>query len=148
MSECRFRQVFAELVWIWCPDTGEMLWDDDGQLERKFYRSEHWRRYRLRKLEATGYSCESCDSEYQWGYDRPRIHHLSYERLGCERLGDCLALCEECHTAAHSDARRPAAAIHADRECGGHPGVGLLGLTEGHVLCVPEGKVPRFEGGF
>jgi len=111
MNERPFRQVFAELVWIWCPDTGEMLWDDDGRLDRRYYRSEHWKSYRSRKIVEAGWRCQVCGCEFQWGIDIPQVHHRAYSRdngrtvLGTERLADCSCLCQACHTAEHDRLR-------------------------------------------
>jgi hypothetical protein len=33
-----------------------------------------------------------------------RVHHLTYDRLGCERMSDLVALCDACHTDAHGTA--------------------------------------------
>lgn len=31
------------------------------------------------------------------------MHHLTYERLGCEWLTDLVALCKDCHEQEHDD---------------------------------------------
>ena len=103
-----FREVFDRLGRIWCADTHEMLWEEEGQLHRRYYRTEHWRRYRRRKIAAADERCQLCGRRFEWGYDLPRVHHLSYVRedgrttLGRERLSDCLCLCEECHALEHA----------------------------------------------
>lgn len=58
--------------------------------------SPAWRRLRAGVLGRAGGRCESC------GAPGPlAVHHLTYERLGRERLGDLRALCARCHTRAH-----------------------------------------------
>ena len=96
-----FRRVFDSVDAIFCADTAECFWND-GRLDRKYYRSEHWKQYRRRKLEAADYRCEVCGKEFQWGHDEPRCHHLTYDNLGAEALEDSIALCSECHGLEHA----------------------------------------------
>lgn len=60
--------------------------------------SEKWQRRRRAVLERSRGQCE-------WCCERPiaEIHHLTYERLGDEKLSDLAGLCSDCHTWAHSD---------------------------------------------
>jgi hypothetical protein len=61
-----------------------------------------WRRRRAAAIRRAGRRCQRC------GVRGPLdVHHLTYRRLGRERPGDLLALCESCHGALHG---RPAGA--------------------------------------
>ena len=55
-----------------------------------------WRRRRRRAIGRAGRRCQRC------GAPGPLdVHHLTYARLGRERAGDLLAVCESCHRALH-----------------------------------------------
>ena len=97
-----FRSVFDSVACVFCPDTLECLWDDGKGLDRKYYRSRHWKLYRHRKIAAADYRCEVCGKEFQWGHDEPRCHHRTYDTLGKEVLQDCSVLCGECHGLEHA----------------------------------------------
>ncbi len=43
-----------------------------------------------------GPRCQACG-----GAERLEVHHLTYERLGYERLTDLMVLCHACHAEAH-----------------------------------------------
>ena len=61
-------------------------------------RCGYWQNLRHRKFEAAGWKCEIC------GNSGPLdAHHLHYDTLGLEELGDLQALCRDCH--AHTDTR-------------------------------------------
>ena len=44
-----------------------------------------------------GYKCSKCAVKGE----RLTVHHLTYERLGCELLSDLTPLCRGCHNEAH-----------------------------------------------
>jgi hypothetical protein len=101
-----FRRVFDGIECLLCPDTAEAFWND-GRLDRKYYKSRHWKLYRSRKIAATSAAgepprCEVCGKEFQWGHDEPRIHHLTYDTLTLEEPEDCIAVCGECHDLEHA----------------------------------------------
>lgn len=58
--------------------------------------SPRWAHYRLRVLARDSYRCTRCGDTQSL-----ECHHLTYERLGHERLADCVTLCHECHRAVH-----------------------------------------------
>jgi hypothetical protein len=60
-----------------------------------YYLSLHWQRAWARTMERAGHTCEICGSEAR------NVHHLTYERLGGERISDLLALCRQCHLDIH-----------------------------------------------
>lgn len=58
-----------------------------------------WQDKRRRVLFRDGNQCQHCGSrEYL------EVHHLSYARLGCERLADLITLCRTCHQKQHQPA--------------------------------------------
>jgi hypothetical protein len=65
-----------------------------------YLQTDAWRARRERTLLLAGYTCQHCGRA-----KATDAHHLTYDRLGCERDGDLLALCEPCHGALHG---RPA----------------------------------------
>jgi len=62
-----------------------------------YLQSAHWQEVRKRKLKQAGYKCEACGAKVKLD-----IHHLTYQRLGKERLSDLQALCRSCHRKAES----------------------------------------------
>lgn len=64
---------------------------------RKTYMaSPEWKAKRKEKLQEVGQRCQGCSSD-----ERLEVHHLTYERLGHERLEDLMVLCHTCHAAEH-----------------------------------------------
>lgn len=63
----------------------------------KYINSDAWRAMRSRVLERDSCRCRDC------GHTSPRnhVHHLTYARLGRERLDDLVTLCKACHDAVH-----------------------------------------------
>ena len=65
---------------------------------RAYLASEQWQRVRRAALSHAGYRCARCQAR-----SNPRariyleVHHLTYERLGRERLEDLEVLCTNCH---------------------------------------------------
>ena len=90
-----FLMAFSLLVaWLWLrlPRLTPRQW-----WYRYWYlRSPHWRETRLRKLRAVGFKCEKCEAG-----GRLDIHHLTYTRIGREKLSDLQVLCRKCHKAEH-----------------------------------------------
>ena len=74
--------------------------------------SDEWKKLRTRvRRRARGW-CERCKVG-----PRADIHHLTYERLGNERLDDLVAVCRECHEYLHGRrAQDPAAVAYTERE--------------------------------
>jgi hypothetical protein len=65
-----------------------------------FYRavmgSGRWRRRRAAAIRRAGRRCQRCGARGPLD-----VHHLTYRRLGRERPGDLVAVCERCHSALH-----------------------------------------------
>lgn len=58
--------------------------------------TKHWRKVRLRKLNAVGWHCERCDSK-----EELQVHHNHYKTLWHETNDDLTVYCRECHMFAH-----------------------------------------------
>ena len=64
--------------------------------------SDHWQRFRRLALSAAGHRCARCDDDGRTTIDVfLEVHHLTYERLGRERLEDVEVLCTNCHMVEH-----------------------------------------------
>lgn len=86
-----------------------------------YMRSPEWEERRQERLALDGRRCTGCGSD---GSDsRLEVHHLTYERFGCERLEDLMTLCHFCHC----------------REHGNTPTVGVAPVV------VPPEEAERFE---
>ncbi len=59
-------------------------------------RSHRWFALRLRVLVRSGGICERCGERAMVD-----VHHLTYRRLGHERMGDVLGVCRPCHRELH-----------------------------------------------
>ena len=77
------------------------------EYETKYLFSIHWREFRERVLtsqrERLGRNiCERCppDANEKLATDL-HVHHLTYERLGEERMEDVAILCRKCHDKIH-----------------------------------------------
>jgi len=58
--------------------------------------SKAWKRMRSKYEAKYPKRCYICD-----GREKIHLHHKTYKRLGKERLGDLVWLCEECHAIIH-----------------------------------------------
>jgi len=56
-----------------------------------------WAETRDLAIRLAGGRCQRC------GEPASEVHHLTYERLGCERLRDLMPICERCHQNIHEE---------------------------------------------
>lgn len=64
----------------------------------EYLKTKHWKSFRLKALKHHGKVCMMCGiKEVPYFH----VHHLTYERLGCEKFKDVVVLCEECHNQVH-----------------------------------------------
>lgn len=63
-----------------------------------YLRTPRWRELRQRVLDRDGWLCQECLAPAE------HIHHLTYAHHGDERLYELVALCFDCHDAAHDGA--------------------------------------------
>lgn len=59
---------------------------------REYLHSSAWQIRRACKLEQAKHCCQICGDR-----ERLSVHHLTYERLGCELSEDLLVVCNGCH---------------------------------------------------
>lgn len=64
----------------------------------KYLQSRHWQAFRLKALRHYGKKCHLCGTKEVPYF---HVHHLTYERVGEEKLSDVVVLCEECHNEVH-----------------------------------------------
>lgn len=79
----------------------------------EYLASEHWREVRLR------FAASGRPQRCACGAPRQALHHLTYVRLGCERLEDLVAVCNACHRKLHRKDRalqRQAMAVHCAKK--------------------------------
>lgn len=69
-----------------------------------YLKSPEWRAKRFERLMLDSFSCQMCG---QHG-GVLNIHHLTYKRLGHEKMGDLLTLCPACHEKIHEALRKQA----------------------------------------
>lgn len=67
----------------------------------RYLNSSAWKAKRLDALDAADHKCNGCGAD-----DALQVHHLTYERLGFERLTDLMVLCEQCHALEHGKSMR------------------------------------------
>jgi len=61
-----------------------------------YLKTDHWSCLRAAILERDGHKCQDCNSSR-----RLDVHHLTYERRGCELPEDLITLCRDCHGKRH-----------------------------------------------
>lgn len=80
---------------------------------QEYMNSPAWTAKRQQRLDLDGYKCRTCGCTFDV---RPlQVHHVTYERLGHEDLGDLITLCSTCHEAITDVMRRRR---YADRRIG------------------------------
>jgi len=68
---------------------------------QEYLRTPHWREIRTDKLIKARWVCEECKrGEYGIQLD---VHHLTYDRIGNERMSDLKVLCHDCHEKVHEN---------------------------------------------
>lgn len=66
-----------------------------------YFRTEHWRKVRASAVQAAQGRCRLCAAKGPL-----QVHHATYERVGCEREADVVALCDGCHARFHGKQAR------------------------------------------
>lgn len=74
---------------IKCKDTGET-----AREYKDYLKTQHWKSLRERVAKAYSYTCNNCGVNVSQGYE---IHHLTYKRVGNEKMDDLVCLCRNCH---------------------------------------------------
>ena len=88
------------------PERIRKLRGDDEEVQRlralpyaEYLETDHWTRLRDLAMERDGHECRMCRSRRTLN-----VHHLTYDRRGCELLLDLITLCRRCHEAQHNKA--------------------------------------------
>lgn len=75
------------------------MMDTKSDEYQKYINSAQWKRLRKYAIEQAGGVCQQCGvTKYSRALE---VHHLTYERLGKERLSDLKVLCDICHKGKH-----------------------------------------------
>ncbi len=59
----------------------------------EYLKSDAWKLKRLSKIQSVGYKCQRCNATDKL----LQVHHLTYDRLGHERMDDLKVVCLDCH---------------------------------------------------
>lgn len=62
----------------------------------EYINSPKWQRVRAIRLRKDKFTCQQCG-----GKNELNVHHLTYKRLGRERIEDLITLCVRCHNDTH-----------------------------------------------
>ena len=62
----------------------------------EYINSVEWEEKRQLRLRMDGFRCHKCGSAINL-----QVHHITYERLGNELMGDLITLCRNCHKRLH-----------------------------------------------
>lgn len=65
----------------------------DKTFYHKYLKSPQWAAKRELYFSRFGRYCKACGT----AYGPIQLHHMTYDRLGRERLSDLVALCSKCH---------------------------------------------------
>jgi hypothetical protein len=75
--------------------------------------SPEWKAIRQIKLRQSSHKCEGCLNA-----SRLQIHHLTYKRIGREKMSDLMVLCDNCHGQVHEMWKRmPKFTVSQIRHC-------------------------------
>lgn len=72
------------------------LTQEEKENYEAYLKSFHWHFMIRLKRESVGNKCEKCESSHNL-----QVHHLTYDRIGHERLDDLQVLCEYHHKEIH-----------------------------------------------
>ena len=79
-----------------CKDTGEEV-----KTYQEYLLTTHWKDFKTKKYKSkVKYRCVCCET-----HKGLQLHHNTYEKIGCERLGDVVWLCTSCHATVHQVAK-------------------------------------------
>jgi hypothetical protein len=68
----------------------------DSPEHRRYLRSPEWKARRMAAIVRAGFRCGDC-GRVVFDARKLQAHHLTYERLGCERPEDIAIRCARCH---------------------------------------------------
>lgn len=100
VRECKRKKLVPLLYDLWLEQGrgGESESSDDQWVDYDAYmQSDEWKSIREARLKKDNYRCHLCG-----GTDNLVVHHLTYDRLGREKLSDLITLCSACHEKQHA----------------------------------------------
>lgn len=77
---------------IICKDTGET-----AKTYAEYLKTDHWKRIKEWMYKTFPYECKCCGKR-----SILTVHHLTYVRVGNEKLTDLVYLCDHCHKQVHA----------------------------------------------
>lgn len=92
----------------------------DSWYRWQYLRTRHWRELTQAVRARAGNACEVCGHPATSRRDPAHVlhvHHVTYDRVGEERLEDVQAVCASCHSTVHVS-NRPAGTRRATRPTG------------------------------
>lgn len=64
----------------------------------EYLQTKHWKTFSKERMREADYKCKKCGrSDIELN-----VHHLTYERRGCELVSDVVVLCKACHLETHN----------------------------------------------
>lgn len=98
------NDIFYGLVLLICIITSYLIGFVVGIYRFKEYKDKYknyldspfWRDFRIKVLKQDDFRCVRCGSEINLD-----VHHLTYKRVGKEKIHDCVTLCRTCHNTLH-----------------------------------------------
>ena len=76
---------------IICKDTNEVF-----NKYSDYLKSRHWAKFKAKYRSKAIYQCCLCEST-----EKLQLHHKTYQRVGNEKIGDCVYLCANHHLLVH-----------------------------------------------
>jgi len=125
-----------------CEQWRRLISGATGPKRRRLYflylRSQAWKQRRAEAIRASGGCCDECGTPHV-----EEVHHVTYARLGNERLEDLASVCVRCHRLAHTAID----AIEEDDMVGSMVSngrkVGVAGPGCGHAVYASRSRVQK-----
>ncbi len=62
----------------------------------EYMKTDAWNNKRMERIKMDGYKCQLCGSAKNLC-----VHHITYDRIGCEKMDDLITVCKKCHEKLH-----------------------------------------------
>lgn len=90
---------------VWCADCYYPYFQPVDY--NNYIKSDKWHWIREEKFKKAGYKCEICGAVKNLD-----VHHVTYKRLGREKMSDLAVLCRKCHKTLHREGAKQWTDIH------------------------------------
>ena len=97
---CRFRNKECDCLPVLCCELFQPGWNWGNYLS-----TAHWHEVRIKKIIATGYTCEICHR--QLDANSLHVHHKRYDTLFNESPEDLQTVCVSCHARIRMERFKP-----------------------------------------